>query len=146
VVPCWPPRFRPEGVASRFGGTSGGSDEGGRQEFEEVWPSRASGSRTRACSTVLSPSRAVFAACRTAFSVRSAAFSCRSVVSCSSRGAGSGAGAGTGRSDTSRGSVSIMLGFYPLGVAWQGPGRPLEQGGLNAYASLSLSARPPPPL
>src|SRR5437773_669857 len=54
------PRFRPEGGASWRGGAWGGSEEGGREELAEVWPRRASSSRTRSCSTTFSACRAAF--------------------------------------------------------------------------------------
>src|SRR5262249_8272802 len=47
--PGWPPRLRPEGGVFGRAGVWGGSEEGGREELAEVWPSRASKSRMRCC-------------------------------------------------------------------------------------------------
>src|SRR5439155_26641582 len=46
--------FRPEGGAFARAGAWGGSDEGGREELAEVWPSRTSSSRMRACRATIS--------------------------------------------------------------------------------------------
>src|SRR5262249_34947639 len=52
--PDWPPRFRPEGGAFGRADAGGGSDEEGQEEFAEVWPRRASRTRTRSGRTTIS--------------------------------------------------------------------------------------------
>jgi hypothetical protein len=47
--PGCPPRCRPVGGTGGRFGVPGGSAEGGREELDEFWPSRASSSCTRAC-------------------------------------------------------------------------------------------------
>jgi hypothetical protein len=70
------------------------SDDGGREELDESWLSRASNSR--------------MGACRTAFAARSVAFSSRSTANCSSRAIELGAGVVGDGSGASGSSVAIM--------------------------------------
>src|SRR6266516_5104095 len=66
--PGWPPRFRPLGARLRFAlflaAARGESDEGGREELEESWPSRARNSRTSPSSSATRASPAALPAQR----------------------------------------------------------------------------------
>lgn len=60
VCPRWPPLDLPDGVLGGAGLAEGGSEDGGLEELDEFWLSRASSSATRASSVA---TRANTAAC-----------------------------------------------------------------------------------